>query len=622
MEISSAWRIRSESPESEAARIMVKDVAFSPTGHSFCSFAGSSIFHNSNNLVKEVQLELDAGEQITTCSTITENPWICAVGTNYGKFITINLNSEIRTYIFHTTQLEKIVFNRINESLSSFILVYNPNIFVYIALSELDYANKSAKYVPLAQKFSVPTANIQNIQLIKAKNNQLRLYVTSNDKFLSVYEMNTPYKSSITSGITSIAKSLNPLGKSFKDSLPTVLKTYQDYNDASKLAISLAISPDSKFIAISDNIGRISLIDVNNECIVSVKRDISDGQLAWYGNAEHYKLIIYAPRKEALFVVNVPSFELVDCVKLQGTGKLYQNYSGVAYSVIFMDSSGNIANLKMSSRHKHRTHAHELDPLEHPELGQISTPDLDLEQSIIECLSKASPQKEKVMELISEVTNLELAGHIVKILAKFENVTDDFLQDCISSLKNTTNYHIPSPVKRQFDNYLSDFSGEKMKPEEEFGHFVGLAALWSDAMNIEALTYPIQEFPKSEITTWYSQNYEAQALTPPKYVPLRLFITEPLRNFEILFATLRKGASYYDFIRIMMVVSPTSIDKFIQHFMYWCAVISASQLCMVQNVLQGLISNGQKEAMLDCYKNIPDKSSETNKALVMKIIAL
>lgn len=629
MEISSAWRVRSESPEAEATRLMNNDVAFSPSGNSFCSFSSSKVYFNSNEKVKAIEVELESNEQIISCTTIAESPWICGCGTNLGKFITISIDSVIRIFNFHASPLQKIIYNRIDslpssESLNSYTLIFHPNIFVYIAQSELEYANANLKYTPVAQKFTIQNSDIKNIQIVKYKETSLKLYITSSEQFLTVYDINSPYKGTFTTGITKFAKSLNPFGKNFKDYQPELLKSTQDYNDITKIAISLVPSPDKRFIAVSDNIGRITIIDVDNECVVSIKKAISDAQLAWYGDSKHYILVIYAPRKEALFVCSIPSFDLLDCIKLEGTGKLFQNYFNITNcSVVYMDHNGNIANLRMSTRRHHKIQANpEVPDLDHPQFENISTPDLDLQQSIIECLSKAVPQKENILETLKNIKNSITASIILKILIKFENVDDDFLQECIDTLKDSTQFHLPSPVKRQIENYFREFNGEKIKPEEEFGQLVGLTMLWSDAMKCESVTYPISEFPRTEITTWYSQNYEAQAITPPKYVPLRLFLAEPLRNFEILFATLRRGATLYDFIRIMMVVHPNSIDKFIQYFMYWCAVISASQLCMVQDIITDLIDNGQKEALLDCYRNIPEKSGETNKALIMKIIAL
>ena len=675
MEISYAYRIRSENPEKEAQKLTQNAISFGPNHTSFCSFAGKYAIFNCNEKFSKIQLDLKDGEFLTSVGTVYRMPWIISVGSNFGRiFLLSHQTGLIRTIDLHNSPIVQIKEHSNgddkSDSYNIISVLLKPNIVVLIPSEEIGKLVTDAKYKPFMFKFFLPN-EISDLIIIPNNPNQLTLYTTGLHHYISIHTMQRPQKAG---SLSKIASSVNIFAKTFYDSQPISNATQQilRIEDDFRNVRSFALSSDSKFLAITDTQGRMSVFDIQTNTFIFTRKDLFDADVAWTIDEKNNNsdiLLLYAQKRRTLYIIRAPEFDVIDAIEVEPDGKLFQNKNFDAGNIpLYMDVHGNIALLKLTQKkpntpkkqHKEPTletqtdksptktktltkdepespvklERQETEPIiptaspksyfRHVSLSTKSGNNSDIIQIITDDLALAKPDEDDILKVLGSVKDPILASTAIATIVKFNNVTDDFLKECMSKLQNSLEYEPMSPpsLKRQIDNYLDNFKSSKLLPEDQFSRYSSLVELWQRAQTITQEVVPITEYPTSDITKWYRNEYEHESIEAPKYIPLRLFLAEPMRNFDTLFATLRKGATHHDFIKIMMIVHPSSVDKFLQYFVFWCATITSAHLALIQDVIVGLSQHGQKNALMDFYNNIPDLQAQGNKRLFFRILSM
>ena len=633
MEISFAYRIRSENPSRSSININDRSIALSPNHKTFCNAEGSFLNFSSNEEFKQVHLDLATDEYVTCIGTVQRIPWIVGVGTNFGKiFLVSHQNAKvIKSLELHKNALAvEINETPENENFSVISILLSPNIVVLIPSDDISAIISNPGFKPAMYKVSIDTQQKitkTSISFPKENSGKIKLFSAGSDNFLTASYIPKPQSNG---ALSKIATSMNIFGKSFNESPPNhVLSTAFSIEDKLRRVVSMKMSVDSKYLVISDTQGRLSILDTETNCFVITRKDLVDTQLAWYKNEDKSFLVVLSDKRRCIYVVKFPEMNVVDAISIEEGGKLIQNIDGNNNDgVIYIDGNGNIAILNPK---QHRLRGKTEEPTEkcvsrffsHDEFKTNIKRNDNVIQEVINSLSSESADEESIVRILNDIDDIVLAAQVISTIIKFDNVSDDFLKHCISVLQLSLDYCPTSPpsLRRQIDNYINNFKGGDIIPEDEFARYVSLAEIWTRAMLVEQEVIPITEFPQTTITKWYTRDYEHQSVEMPKYLPLRLFLAEPMKNFSILFASLRRDATYVDLIKIMITVHPSSIDEFLQYFIFWCATITPSHLALIQNVIVGLAQHNLREAMVEQYNNIPDIAAETNKQLFMRILS-
>jgi hypothetical protein len=114
-----------------------------------------------------------------------------------------------------------------------------------------------------------------------------------------------------------------------------------EIEDEGRVARSLAVNEEGRWLAVSDSQGRVTIIDCVFGHVTKIVKGMRDAQIAW---AHLNSLLIYAPARGVILACTVPRGEIFAAVKVDKKGKLVQQMTAdKELKVLFIDSHGLVA---------------------------------------------------------------------------------------------------------------------------------------------------------------------------------------------------------------------------------------------------------------------------------------
>jgi hypothetical protein len=116
--------------------------------------------------------------------------------------------------------------------------------------------------------------------------------------------------------------------------------------DRGRLARTVMASEDARWMATADAKGRVTIVDAVFGHMTKVLKGMRDAQSAW---ADRETLLVYAPARAMILSCAVPGGEVVDAVKVDGDGKLFQRVTADGrMQAMFVDSKGFVISVSVS----------------------------------------------------------------------------------------------------------------------------------------------------------------------------------------------------------------------------------------------------------------------------------
>lgn len=371
MEIDSSWQIK-EDESTNITEIFKLPSIISPDGKIFCCSRNIYVDLINSENTSSISLAFSNNETITSIETVFTSPWIVCAGTTAGKLYFFNQTEQILELPIHNDIIQSIKVCSFRESHFTqpypVLIVKFPNrVAITIQLDLLHQKIYGNKELDLnIQKWELHHKNIADLVVVNSNlpspmfsglHQFPAVFTVGSEPFICVCSISKPKPLNPTEYVRAKAsRLLKTVGSWFVGTEPTeeeppIPKSTKEWElyDEGRIAKCVAADPTGRWLAITDEQGRVIIVDVVFGHVAKVLKGLRDAQVAWI-DGENIFLVIYAPFRGMLIACEIPKGSIHDAVKVERGGKLYQSVSDGKYRTSFIDSKGNVLNLKMTSK--------------------------------------------------------------------------------------------------------------------------------------------------------------------------------------------------------------------------------------------------------------------------------
>ncbi|CAG4948739.1 unnamed protein product [Colias eurytheme] len=250
--------------------------------------------------------------------------------------------------------------------------------------------------------------------------------------------------------------------------------------DAQRHGTSVVVSPDRRLAAVTDNLGRVSVLDVNKGYLIRLFKGCRDAQCAFIQlfDSDNKKpqlsvvkdikravfLIIYNPKKGLIDIRLMQRGNRVAVFTATKNGKLLYNTCGLVgaeknyshkklnlpeFQCVLIDPDGKLKKFNIPFYYS----------LEGEHLERSK--DLHILRNIRDLLKKGCHDEEEKIEIIKSISSLktlEIKKHCIELLIKTYEISSDIVIECLEifwdSLCSQDNSKLNQKVKNYFSNIV------------------------------------------------------------------------------------------------------------------------------------------------------------------------
>jgi hypothetical protein len=330
------WNLGERLPGGGADRLLTNPGVFLRDGRTFCAAHGSNVtFYCQKGTSRSISID-DTNSPITAlCAVFPDKGVVCA-----GK-------EDGRLCFFDERGMKETVSGHPHPVLRLRLCDYRPGHFtvpfaspVLIAL----YPHSVILQVFLADvveirftKWKLPHPNPVDSVIVNANTAQPAptIFSIGARPFVSVCSISSDILPAKTSpGLFGLRRSSEHIAEAH---------TEWTIEDERRVACSLAINEEGRWLAVTDAQGRVTIIDCVFGQVTKIMKGMRDAQVAW---ARLNLLLIYAPARGMIVACTVPHGEIFAAVKVDNRGKLVQHVAAdKELKVLFIDSQARVAQI-------------------------------------------------------------------------------------------------------------------------------------------------------------------------------------------------------------------------------------------------------------------------------------
>jgi len=554
----------------------------SPDGNSLCRAFGSTLsFLNSENTTS-IALALHPRDTISCIETVFIEPWVQAVGTTMGAVHFIDQNK----WVFALTP--------INAPL--------------LKLRVCSYRNgRFTQTYPVLMAFYPPDMAIIPLSSVQSKMNNLNEEVQINrwhihHSFIDAVLINSSLSSIIVSGlhqfpavfsigsnpfltVSSVQKPAQPKateivkqaasrffrwvkGSTPEDEVPPIPKSLFEWcmKDEGRTAKLIEADPTGRWVALTDNNGRVLIVDSVFGHIVKVLKGLRDSQIGWAdGPNQEPFLIIYSPFRKMIIACSVPNGEIFDAVKADSSGRLF-SIRTIRNTVAFLDSNMNLllfdvnctAEKKIKEINENETHHFLFPPF-------LSTYGSDW----ISLLSHSTKENE-LCSIIPKIEFLYQVPTAIRIILSM-HVDSSYLLQFVKESANKFGVPKYNDSKAELIGFFENHKTSDTQLNEEFifKSYYELSLLWEqydpkrrvNSINDDNIEQRLSSIIKSEIS-------EPEEILLPSKIPLESYLLAPLNDPHFLFSPILENPSI-ETICSLYRISMSDREEFVRALVEW-----------------------------------------------------
>ncbi|KAH0788641.1 rab3 GTPase-activating protein regulatory subunit [Histomonas meleagridis] len=503
------------------------------------------------------------------------------------------------------------------KSFSIFLVQYSEGVFITIPLESLlqKIQNKDSDQQVNFQKWQTNHNNVSDSAIVNSNLSSLMLsglhpfpalVNTGSKPFLSVYSISKPQDAGAAQRVKQAASRFFKIaanwivGSEAEEEEPPIPKAAFEYEiiDEDRNGRQIFASPNGRWFAINDARGRVIVVDSVFGHISKVIKGVRDAQISWKDEF----LLVYTPSRGMITCCLIPSGKIIDAVKVDKNGKLFQVYGPENdFGSTFIDSIGNVASLKVNYENENNTNEYK-SPLDfHFEFPLFLTNESNsIIKELHSSVSSDNINEEAVLEIIRKVTTPELGASSIRVLLLYPNITEELLYQSIQALKSNVNIDTFEEDSKSFFE-SSNSSLHKANDIFEYKCFIELANRWDEYKHYETIEV-------SNLKSIFNDfDLPTKEIPKPKEENLKMFLMTPLKSPNFFFSFIRTENVTVNDIYHSYRIARCTKEEFIMRFVIWFMSASSAQITVAKNALHEFLST----------KNVKEECAQVMKQLVM-----
>lgn len=631
MNIESCWILNSESAK-VVSTMPTSKVLVSPNNKIICTHGVTSIDFHDENDKKSLDFDLMNGEKINCFEVVSKSPWILCFGTNIGNLYFFDENKvllKLSPYNGNIQNMKLCSFSdsQLTKKSNVLLIRYLENVFATIDIDSLLCKIKEEKNDDLKVNIQKWQTNHNDIVDSIIVNSNLSSFMFSglhkfpaifnvgSNPFISVYSISEPQETGATEKVKQVASRFFKkaaswvTGSETKEEEPPIPKAVFEWelNDDGRTGRKVLANPTGRWLGITDNQGRVIIVDSVFGHIARVLKGMRDSQIAWYDNY----LLVFIPSREMIVSYLIPCGKIFDAVRVDKNGKLIQTYgSDNKFGVVFIDSKGNVGALKVNYSDKSISDNEVYSVTDyHFEFPTTLTNDSDpVIQELHNEIVKDPINKEAIIMLAKKIESFSLAASFIRTLLLYPCITDELVLKVINYFKENIK---TEPFKEDSKSFFLNNNSSIKRTNDEFEYktYIELTTRWETYSKFQAIEVQYDnELP-------FDIKPDSNEISPPPSITLQAFLTNPINEPLFFFSFIRS-----DQITVMNILesyfySKSTREDFILQFLIWVLSCSPAQLVLSNTSIQDFFSIKEvKEQSIQLLKQIVSPQNTFNQA--------